>query len=163
MFSTEQRRIAPETFIRVDHSYADTIAELCYPNRRTLRNWWYEYRGAGEVPLARHVREPKYPEEMRGKAVEQYLSHSRTDGPNEKWITDVTEFRIPAGKVHLSTVVDCFDGMPLSWSISTSPDAEMANSSLLGACGWLNGGDHPLVHNDRGWPLPMAGSDKDMR
>ena len=26
-----------------------------------------------------------------------------------------------------------FDGMPISWSSSTSPDAEMANPSLLGA------------------------------
>ena len=82
--------------------------------------------------------------------------HFRADGPNELWITDVTEFRIPAGKVYLSPIVDCFDGMPLSWSISTSPDAEMANSSLLGACGWLGEGDHPKVHSDRGghyrWP-----------
>ena len=78
------------------------------------------------------------------------------DRPNELWITDVTEFRIPAGKVYLSPIVDCFDGMPLSWSISTSPDAEMANSSLLGACEWLGEGDHPKIHSDRGchyrWP-----------
>jgi transposase InsO family protein len=78
------------------------------------------------------------------------------DRPNEKWITDVTEFRIPAGKVYLSPIVDCFDGMPLSWSISTSPDAEMANSSLVGACGLLGQGEHPLIHSDRGchyrWP-----------
>ena len=78
------------------------------------------------------------------------------DRPNEKWITDVTEFRIPAGKVYLSPIVDCFDGMPLSWSISTSPDAEMANSSLVGACEFLGEGDHPLIHSDRGchyrWP-----------
>ena len=82
--------------------------------------------------------------------------HVRADGPNELWITDVTEFRIPAGKVYLSPIVDCFDGMPLSWSISTSPDAEMANSSLIGACGWLGEGDHPKIHSDRGchyrWP-----------
>ena len=31
MFSTEQRRIAIETFIKFDHSYADTEAELGYP------------------------------------------------------------------------------------------------------------------------------------
>lgn len=78
------------------------------------------------------------------------------DGPNELWITDVTEFRIPAGKACLSPIVDCFDGMPLSWSISTSPDAEMANSSLLGACKWLGEGDHPKIHSDRDchyrWP-----------
>ena len=72
------------------------------------------------------------------------------DKPNELWITDVTEFRIPAGKVYLSPIVDCFDGMPLSWSISTSPDAEMTNSSLIGACGWLNEGGRPTVRSDRG-------------
>ena len=82
--------------------------------------------------------------------------HFRAEKPNELWITDVTEFRIPAGKVYLSPIVDCFDGMPLSWSISTSPDAEMANSSLLGACEWLGDGDRPKIHSDRGghyrWP-----------
>lgn len=30
-YSEEQRRSALETFIRFDHSYADTIAELGYP------------------------------------------------------------------------------------------------------------------------------------
>ena len=74
----------------------------------------------------------------------------RSSKPNELWITDVTEFRIPAGKVCLSPIVDCSGGMPLSWSISTSPDAEMANSSLLGACKLLNEGDHPKIHSDRG-------------
>lgn len=82
--------------------------------------------------------------------------HFRAENPNELWITDITEFRIPSGKVYLSPVIDCFDGCPLDWSISTSPDAEMANSSLLGACKWLGEGDHPIVHNDRGchyrWP-----------
>lgn len=38
-YSEEQRRSALETFIRFDHSYADTIAELGYPNRGTLRGW----------------------------------------------------------------------------------------------------------------------------
>ena len=59
--------------------------------------------------------------------------HFGADRPNELRITDVTEFRIPAGKVCLSPIVDCFDGMPLSWSVSTSPDAETANSSPIGA------------------------------
>lgn len=62
------------------------------------------------------------------------------DRPSELRITDVTGFRIPAGKACLSPIVDCFDGMPLSWSIATSPDAEMANSPPIGACGWLNEG-----------------------
>lgn len=37
------------------------------------------------------------------------------DKPNEKWLTDITEFSIPSGKVYLSPVIDCFDGMPVSW------------------------------------------------
>lgn len=80
----------------------------------------------------------------------------RAGRPNEVWVTDVTEFRIPAGKVYLSPIIDCFDGMPLSWTISTSPNAEMANSSLEGACGQLAEGERPKIHSDRGghyrWP-----------
>ena len=78
------------------------------------------------------------------------------DAPNEKWVTDAAGSRIPAGKACLSPIVGRLDGMPPGWSISTSPDAEMANSSLLGACEWLREGDRPTVHSDRGshyrWP-----------
>lgn len=77
MYSKEQRRVAIETFIRFDHSYADTIAELGYPDRHSLRNWWREYRETGEVPVPKHEREPKYTLEMRREAVEHYLSHGR--------------------------------------------------------------------------------------
>ena len=76
--------------------------------------------------------------------------HFRSNKPNELWITDAAEFRIPAGKACLSPIVDCSGGMPPSWPVSTSPDAEMANSSPLGACKWLGGGDHPKIHSDRG-------------
>ena len=77
MYSTEQRRVAIETFIRFDHSYADTIAELGYPNRHTLNNWWREYRTTGEVPIAKAIREPRFSEEQKRAAVEHYLSHGR--------------------------------------------------------------------------------------
>lgn len=30
--------------------------------------------------------------------------------PNQKCLTDLTEFALPAGKVYLSPVIDCFDG-----------------------------------------------------
>ena len=82
--------------------------------------------------------------------------HFRANKPNELWIADVAEFRIPAGKAYLSPIADCSGGMPLSWPVSTSPDAEMASSSLLGACKWLGEGDHPKIRSDRGchcrWP-----------
>jgi transposase InsO family protein len=76
--------------------------------------------------------------------------------PNEKWLTDLTEFHIPAGKVYLSPVVDCFDGMAVSWTIGTSPDAELVNTMLDGAIACLSPGEHPVIHTDRGchyrWP-----------
>ena len=48
--------------------------------------------------------------------------------PNEKWLTDITEFQIPAGKVYLSPMIDCFDGLVVSWSIGTRPDADLVNT-----------------------------------
>ena len=77
--------------------------------------------------------------------------------PNEKWLTDVTEFQIPAGKVYLSPMIDCFDGMVVSWSIGTRPDAELVNTMLDAAIQTVAASsDRPVVHSDRGghyrWP-----------
>lgn len=49
------------------------------------------------------------------------------DAPNIKRLTDITEFAIPAGKVHLSPIVDCFDGMLPAWRISITPDASLVS------------------------------------
>jgi len=77
--------------------------------------------------------------------------------PNEKWLTDITEFQIPAGKVYLSPMIDCFDGMIVSWSIGTHPDAELVNTMLDAAIETVTAsGNRPVVHSDRGghyrWP-----------
>lgn len=77
--------------------------------------------------------------------------------PNEKWLTDISEFQIPAGKVYLSPMIDCFDGMVVSWSIGTSPGAELVNTMLDAAVETVSEGSRrPIVHSDRGghyrWP-----------
>lgn len=78
--------------------------------------------------------------------------------PNEKWASDITEFRLPGDsrKVYLSPVLDLFDGRPAGWSIGTRPDARLADSSLEAACAQLRPGEAPVVHTDRGchyrWP-----------
>ena len=76
----------------------------------------------------------------------------RAPRPNARWASDITEFRLPGDgpKVYLSPVIDLFDGKPVGWSISTRPDAELANSSLAAACSTLAPGEAPLVHTDRG-------------
>ena len=76
--------------------------------------------------------------------------------PNMLWVTDLTEFSIPAGKAYLSPVIDCYDGMPVAWTIGTSPNAELANGMLTDACSTLKDGEKPIIHSDRGchyrWP-----------
>ncbi|AHJ25209.1 Putative integrase [Bifidobacterium breve S27] len=76
--------------------------------------------------------------------------------PNMLWVTDLTEFSIPAGKAYLSPVIDCHDGMPVAWTIGTSPNAELANGMLTDACSTLKDGEKPIIHSDRGchyrWP-----------
>lgn len=78
------------------------------------------------------------------------------DAPNELWLSDITEFGIPAGKCYLSPILDCFDGKLVSWAISTSPNAELANGSLELACERMLPDEHPVIHTDRGchyrWP-----------
>ena len=75
---------------------------------------------------------------------------------NEKWLTDITEFAIPAGKVYLSPIVDCFYGLLVNWNISTSPDALLVNSMLDDAAKLLSTEEKPIIHSDRGvhyrWP-----------
>lgn len=73
-----------------------------------------------------------------------------SDKPNKKWLTDITEFAIPAEKVYLSHIIDCFDGMGVKWNISTTPDSILVNLILKNAIGTLSSSEHPLVHTDRG-------------
>ena len=80
---------------------------------------------------------------VRGKSRRKYNSYQgesspsvpnaanrgfHAEKPNEKWLADITEFAIPAGKAYLSPIVDCFDGMPPYWTVSTTPDAALAFS-----------------------------------
>lgn len=77
----------------------------------------------------------------------------KAEKPNQKWLTDITEFSIPAGKVYLSPVIDCFDGMPVSWNISISPNAQLVSTMLDEAIATLPDTAHPLVHTNRGTGL----------
>ena len=92
------------------------------------------------------------------KAPENLVNRNfHADEPNRLWLTDITEFRLPGGeKVYLSPVIDCFDGMPVAWSIGLHPDKRLANSSLLKACAARPAGGRTTIHSDRGghyrWP-----------
>ena len=68
--------------------------------------------------------------------------------PGRLVVTDVTEFKLDGFKVYLSPVVDCFDGCPVAWRASTSPDDELTAGSLEDALGFLEEGC--TVHTDGG-------------
>ena len=77
--------------------------------------------------------------------------------PNTKWLTDITEFSIPAGKVYLSPVIDCFDGMVVKWNVGTTPNSSLVNKMLEEAIGTLSSSEHPLIHTDRGCHYRWSG------
>jgi len=108
------------------------------------------------VPCKKKRKYSSYKGEI-SPAVENLVARDfHANAPNTKWLTDLTEFHIPAGKVYLSPIIDCFDGMAVSWTIGTSPDAELVNTMLDDAIYNLVDGEHPVVHSDRGchyrWP-----------
>jgi transposase InsO family protein len=58
-------------------------------------------------------------------------------------------------------MIDCFDGLVVSWSIGTRPDADLVNTMLDAAIEKLSGSEsRPIVHSDRGghyrWPERLA-------
>ena len=95
-------------------------------------------------------------------APENLVNRNFTAGaPNEKWLTDISEFHIPAGKVYLSPVIDCFDGKEVSWTIGMRPDAPLVNTMLDAAIETIDiSSNGPVVHSDRGahyrWPGWLA-------
>ena len=76
--------------------------------------------------------------------------------PYEKLLTDITEFALSNGKLYLSAMIDCFDGMVVGWTIGTRPNADLVNTMLDQVIADLPEGCHPIVHSDRGchyrWP-----------
>ncbi|WP_164519831.1 IS3 family transposase [Flaviflexus salsibiostraticola] len=71
--------------------------------------------------------------------------------PNQKWVTDVTEFRIGADKLYLSPIMDLFDRSVLSYSIGPSPTVEFTLTPLKAALSALPPGATVLVHSDQGF------------
>ncbi len=76
--------------------------------------------------------------------------------PNEKWLTDITEFKIPSGKVYLSPLIDCHVGAVIGWIIGTKPDADLVNRMLDAGVATLQEQEKPIVDSDCGahyrWP-----------
>lgn len=52
----------------------------------------------------------------------------QADKPNKKWVTNITEFTTPVGKIYLSLIIDYFNGKIVSWKIGEVPDSKLINT-----------------------------------
>ncbi len=76
------------------------------------------------------------------------------DKPNEKWLTDVTEFKYYVGvevkKMYLSAILDLYDRRIVAYRIGTSNNNQLVFDTFDDAV-VANPGAHPLFHRDRGY------------
>lgn len=73
------------------------------------------------------------------------------DGPNRKWVTDITEMRTSDGrKLYISSILDLYDRYPIAWCFSSRNDTELVSRTLKKA---LENNDPSgvLFHSDRGF------------
>lgn len=76
------------------------------------------------------------------------------DKPNEKWLTDVTEFKwyegIEVHKVYLSAILDLYDRRIVAYVVGERNDNQLVFKTFDRAVK-ANPDAHPLFHSDRGF------------
>lgn len=76
------------------------------------------------------------------------------DAPNEKWLTDVTEFKYYVGeevkKLYLSAILDIYDRRIVAYKIGASNNNQLVFDTFDEAVE-NNPNAHPLFHSDRGF------------
>lgn len=68
----------------------------------------------------------------QGRVTPNVLSREfESDGPNQQWVTDVTESSVGGQKLCLSPIMDLFDRQIIAYSVGLSPNLELTNTSLV--------------------------------
>lgn len=75
--------------------------------------------------------------------------------PNQKWVTDVTEFNVRGEKLYLSPVMDLYNGEIVSYVMQKRPHFPLVGNMLKKALATLADTDTPLLHSDQGWQYHM--------
>ena len=92
-----------------------------------------------------------------GKVAPNLLERDfRASKPNQKWVTDVTEFNIRGEKVYLSPILDLYNGEIVSYEIADRPQISSVIQMLQGAFKRLGVTDKPMIHSDQGWQYQMG-------
>jgi transposase InsO family protein len=79
----------------------------------------------------------------------------KTTKVNEVWLSDVTEFHIPAGKLYLSPILDLHNREIVSFNISKSPSFIQTRDMLNKAFDKYNNLEGLIFHTDQGWQYQM--------
>jgi len=74
-----------------------------------------------------------------------------TTAPNQKWVTDITEFSLFGEKLYLSPILDLHSSDLVSYVISERPVLSMVTNMVDSAARRLPPGAAPLLHSDQGW------------
>lgn len=85
----------------------------------------------------------------------------RAERPNQKWVTDVTEFSLFGSKLYLSPVLDLYNGEIISYAISDRANYRQVEEMLDKAFSRLPGGSGLIFHSDQGWQYQNARYQKD--
>ena len=87
-----------------------------------------------------------------GKIAPNLLNRDfHTEKPNQKWVTDVTEFSLFGQKLYLSPILDLHNGYLVSYSISDRPVLSMVTTMLNKAFERIPDGTGLILHSDQGW------------
>ena len=107
-----------------------------------------------ELGLVCRVRMKKYRSYKGevGKIAPNLLNRDfRAEKPNQKWVTDVTEFSLFGEKLYLSPILDLCSSDLVSYTISDRPVLSMVTTMLDEAFAKIPAGTNLILHSDQGW------------
>lgn len=92
-----------------------------------------------------------------GKVAPDLLKRQfQAERPNQKWVTDVTEFNVNGQKLYLSPVMDLYNGEIVAYQTERRPVFRLVAGMLKKAFAHLAPSDKPLLHSDQGWQYQYA-------
>ncbi|MEH6941555.1 IS3 family transposase [Bacillus sp. JJ722] len=91
-----------------------------------------------------------------GKIAPNLLDRQFTaKAPNQKWVTDITEFKLHGEKLYLSPVLDLFNGEIITYTIGSRPTYSLVAEMVEKALEKLPEKHQLLMHSDQGWHYQM--------
>ena len=91
-----------------------------------------------------------------GKICDNLLNRDfEAEKPNQKWVTDVTEFSLFGTKLYLSPIIDLFNGEVVSYNISERPVFKQVMDMLEKAFDKIPDNTNLILHSDQGWQYQM--------